>query len=426
MIWWVYNFLFAIGFVLMLPHFLWRMWKRGGYRRGFGQRLGWYDTETRQQLAQGNWIWIHAVSVGELFIALRCMQAIRFRQSDARFLVTTTTSTGFALAKQRLSSTDRVMYFPVDAACIMRRLLRLARPQRVLLVEYELWPNLIRCCHREGIPVALVNGRLSEKSYRGYRKVHMFTRRLLPWVDHFFMQSEADARRIQALGALPETVHVVGSAKYEVAERDSEAEQEIGQYLESLDMGPSNLLLLGGSTWPGEEQILLRVYQKLKQDHPSLRLVLVPRHAERSAEVMADIKAAGCSWHCRSQQPVADNKPDVLLVDTTGELRHFYAHADIIFIGKSLTRTEGQNIVEAAAYGKPVVVGPRLDNFQAILHDFQSAAAICQVNDEPSLVNALGELLNDAEGRAELGKRAAQLVTKQAGALERTLDVLFD
>lgn len=408
----------------MLPHFLWRMWKRGGYRRGFLQRVGYCDATQRDALARGGWIWIHAVSVGELFIALRCMQAIRLRQSDARFLVTTTTSTGFALAEQRVAATDQVMYFPVDAAWIMNRLIRLAKPQRLLLIEYELWPNLIRCCHKAGVPMALVNGRLSEKSYRGYCKIRIFTRRFLPWVDHFFMQSEPDARRIQALGALSENVHVVGSAKYEVAERDPEAEQEIGRYLESLDMGPASLVLLGGSTWPGEEEILLRVYRQLREHYPALRLVLVPRHAERSADVVAQIEAAGLTACRRSQKQIA-SEPDVLLVDTTGELRHFYAHAAIIFVGKSLTRPEGQNIVEPAAYGKPVIVGPQLDNFAAILRDFQAADAICQVKDERGLATVLGELLDDSQQRVQLGERAARLVARQAGALERTLDILF-
>lgn len=426
MIWWGYNLLFGIGFVLMLPHFLLRMKRRGGYRRGFGQRLGWYDAATRADLARGGWFWVHAVSVGELFIALQLMKRIRMQRSDVRFLVTTTTSTGFSLAKKRLPNQDRILYFPVDAPWIMKRVVQLVKPERVVLVEYELWPNLIRRCARSGVSVALVNGRLSERSYRGYRKLRVFTRRLLPMVGHCCMQGEKDAERIKALGAVPEQVHVVGSAKYEVPERDPEMEQRIGSILQGLDMGRDRLIWVGGSTWPGEEEVLLRIFQRVRAELPDLRLVLVPRHVERAAAIEAELSASGCTYVRRSEAETqaAGSSPDVLFVDTTGELRHFYAHADLIFVGKSLTRTEGQNIVEPAAYGKSVVVGPRLDNFEAIVQDFQQANAFCQVADEAELCAVVQRLMLDPEARREMGERAAALVRQQAGALDRTLALI--
>ncbi len=427
MVWIIYNLLFVIGFTLLLPRFLWRMWRRGGYRGGFAQRWASYAPDLRARLAAHPRIWIHAVSVGEMYVALRFIEAIRERYPVA-FVVTTTTSTGHAIAKERLQDPDELLYFPIDIPPIVRRALRAIQPRAVLLVDYELWPNLIRHCYAARIPVMLLNGRVSERSFRGYRKLRRFTRRLLPMVDLMAMQGPADGDRLIALGAPAGRVHVVGTPKYETVSRDAAREAEIGRVLASLGWGPDDPILVGGSTWPGEETALVRAFQQCRSRHPNLRLVLVPRHAERANDVLRELETASVQIQRRTRMSAdgggASRPSDLLLVDTTGELRHYYAHAAIIFVGKSLTRTEGQNIIEPALYGRPIVVGPRLDNFESILHDFVEAEAIVQVSDEVALADRIQDLLDHPDKGQTLGERAAGVVRAQAGAVDRTLDLM--
>ena len=424
MIWILYNLLFVVGFTLLLPHFFWRMWKRGGYRRDFGQRLGWFSTETRAALAGGKTVWIHAVSVGELFVALRLMDALRAAKPDISFVVTTTTSTGHAIAKEKIRAPDVLLYFPVDLPMVMRRVLDVVRPKLLILVEVEFWPNLIRLCHQRGIPVTLVNGRISDSSYRGYRRLRLFTRRVLPLIRWMSMQSDRDAERIRDLGAPPSHVMVAGSAKYELGARDADAEAKAREALRQAGLA-SATVLLGGSTWAGEEAILLDLYAQLRQTIPDLALVLAPRHVERSKEVIEELERRKLHFYRRSQLPMTDQRPDVLLIDTTGELRHFYAAADVIFIGKSLTFHGGQNLIEPAVYGKAIVVGPNMENFAAIMADFHAAQAVRQVADAQELESAIRALLADSTQRQEQGARARRLVEEKSGAIEKTVAQLL-
>ena len=424
MIWFLYNGLFLVGFTLLLPHFLWRMVRRGGYRRGFAQRLGWYDPVTRRALAQPGRIWIHAVSVGELFVAFQFMRALRAADPGARFVVTTTTSTGHAIAARELAADDVLLYFPVDVPPVMRRVLDTIRPRLLLLVECELWPNLIRACHARGIPVGLLNGRLSDRSFRGYRRLRGFTRRLLPWIDVACMQTEEDRARLIALGARPEGVVVTGSAKYDLNGRDPAGEQRAAGVLRAAGVGEDALVWLGGSTWPGEEAVLLDRFRALRPAFPALVLVLVPRHAERAAGIVEEIRARGLPFLRRSEQdrwPAPEGPPAVLLVDSTGELKSFYAHADLIFVGKSLTQHGGQNIIEPACLAKPIVVGPHMENFAGIVQTFLAHRAVCQVQTAGELGTAVERLLGAPGERAELGARAGEVVRREAGAIQRSL-----
>lgn len=427
MIWIGYNILFTIGFCLLLPRYLWRMVRRGGYRRHFGQRWAGYDPDTCKALAADTpCIWIHAVSVGELFVAFRLMDALRASgKGPQRFVLTTTTSTGHALARRRIKAPDTLLYFPLDLPFIMRRAFRIIRPSRVYLVECELWPNLIRCCADNACPLALVNGRISHNSFSGYRWLRAYTRRLLPVFNVLCMQSESDRQRIIHLGAPPERAWVVGSAKYDVDPRDPEQEAHTARLLHAASITSDELLVLGGSTWPGEEEILARWYQNQRNKFPNLRLALAPRHAERAGEVHSMLAGLGLKVARRSE---LDHTPaptaDVLLIDSTGELRHFYAHADIIFVGKSLTAHGGQNMIEPAALGKAVVVGPHMENFAQSMDDFKVHDAIVQVASREALETALTELLSQPGKREALATRAAQHVARKSGALKATLQAL--
>ena len=426
MIWFFYNVLFVIGFTLLLPRFFWRMWRRGGYRQGFFQRLAVYGRPLSGQLRSRRRIWIHAVSVGEVYVAARFMEELRRRRPGTAFVLTTTTSTGHKIAGGVLKPDDVLLYFPVDVPPVIRRVHRLVNPEAVVLTECELWPNMIREARRRQIPVFLINGRISDRSYRGYRLVRAFFRRTVAMVDRLFVQTAADADRLIRLGAEKGRVEVLGSAKYDVAQSDPAGEAWADRLLQSLGVKADAPVMVGGSTWPGEEMILVDIAGKLRADQPGVLLVLVPRHAERGDAVAAELRERGVRFVRRSEmgQPGfrADSPPEVLLVDTTGELKNFYARATAIFVGKSLTQHGGQNVIEPALYGRPVVVGPNMENFAGVMADFLEAEAMVQVRDAAELGSALARLLRDPSLGTQIGQRARQVVEKKRGSVAATVD----
>ena len=427
MIWWLYNLAFPLAFACLLPHFIYRMLRRGGYARDFSQRWGRYQAAEAALLdAPGRPIWIQAVSVGELAVALSFMEEVRRRDPSVRFVVTTNTSTGHALALKKIKAPDVTLYFPMDVPGIMSRVLRRIRPAAVVLIENEMWPNLIRYARKQGIPSLMINGRISEHSFKGYRKIRFITRDLLPRIHWFCVQSAADRDRLLALGAPPERLEITGSAKYDLEPTSPTAEVRARAVLAKIGVRPGDPVLVGGSTWAGEEEALLDVALEARKTQPRLMLVLVPRHAERREEVLAEIRRRGLSVVQRSQFPDSaapqTERPDVLLVDTTGELRGFYAAADLVFVGKSLTQTGGQNPIEPAKDGKPIVVGPHMENFPAISNDFLEARAYAQAANASELKTLILKLLGDPAERARLGKAAAALVTRKAGATRLMAD----
>ena len=426
MLWIVYNVSFSIGFTAMLPWFFWRMWRRGGYRRGFMQRLAVYDGPVRARLAARRRIWIHAVSVGEMYVALEFMKELRTRRTGTAFVVTTTTSTAHRIAERLLAPEDVLLYFPADFPPVVRKALDLFKPEAVILTESEFWPNLIRLCGKRRIPVVLINGRISDRSLPRYRMARIFFRRALGDMSLFCMQSAEDARRIAELGAARERIHTPGSAKYDVARFDASGAAAARDVLARAGFGVDDPIILGGSTWPGEEAAQLSVYRDIRARFPTARLVLVPRHEERSPKVLAEIRAAGLSCIRRREldsESRAGNPPDVLLVDTTGELKSFYSCASLIFVGKSLTCHGGQNIIEPALFGKPVIVGPNMENFRAIMDDFREAGAIVEVASGAELAETAARLLGAPAARSSLGERARALVTAKRGAVARMVEL---
>lgn len=430
-IWFFYNFLFAIGYFLVLPRFLLRMWRRGGYLPAFSQRLGIYDKSVRNKLAAPpRRFLIHAVSVGEIQVALKFVAELRARRPGSAFVLTTTTSTAHALAEKIMSKEDILLYFPVDFPFVVRNVLRKINPLGLILVESELWPNLVRLSAARKIPIMLLNGRISSRSFRGYRLLRPLVKRVLIHFTLFCAQSEEDAGRLIELGAAPERVRVTGSAKYDIADAPFRADDQFAGNLQALGFGAENLLLVGGSTWPGEETALLDIFIRLRGQYPGLRLVLVPRHAERRKQVMAEITRSGLDFNlwseCRAAGASAENRPrkDVLLVDTTGELRAFYSVAAVVFIGRSLTARGGQNPIEAAVCSKPIVAGPHMENFSGIVSDFLESRAIVQVSGNEDLEKAVGNLLDNENERKLLGARAGRVVLKKSGALRANV-ILF-
>lgn len=423
MIWLIYNLLFPVLFLVMLPYFLLRMCQRGGYAKGFMQRLGVYDAALKARINERPRVWVHAVSVGETYVALRFMEEWRQVKPEIGFVMTVNTSTAHTLATKALNKEDVLVYFPVDFPWVIRRVLRLLNPQMLVLTECEFWPNLIRLSKSRGIPVMLLNGRLSDRSFKGYYRYRWLFTPLLRMVDQLCVQGPQDRDRYLALGAAPERVQETGSAKYDVALKDPGDPGKAAAILAIANMAASDLILLGGSTWPGEEDVLLDYFVKPKTRFPGLKLVLVPRHAERRDEVVASIERRGLKYIQRSKGTVAGagESPEVLLVDTTGELRHLYTAATVIFIGKSLTQHGGQNIIEPAVCGRPVVVGPNMENFADIVREFNDAEALIQVSTEAELLEKLDQLLADEPMRKAFGNRAAAWVNRKRGSIKATV-----
>ncbi|MBM4152241.1 MAG: 3-deoxy-D-manno-octulosonic acid transferase [Kiritimatiellaceae bacterium] len=417
MLWILYNLLFPIAFLLLLPKFISRMMRRGGYKKHFEQRFGIYGHGTSTRLAEGRRSWIHAVSVGELFVALRFIEEYRKQHPEALFVVSTNTSTGHALADQKMDRRDVLIYFPVDLPWVIHRVYQQINPLQLILVEGEFWPNLVRQAHRRGIPIALINGRVSDSSFKGYLRLRPFTSRLLQLMDPICVQGRLDEERMLLLGARPETVRRLGTAKYDMVPPAADAADKARAVLKQLKVSDSALFLLGGSTWSGEEAALCDVYKSLRKAHPNLFLILVPRHAERREEVVETLKSKGLSYALRSRDSSRDVQPDVLVVDTTGELMSFYALVDVVFVGKSLCEHGGQNPIEPALFGRAIVVGPNMENFPLVMDDFVSAQAIRQVSDVQSHEQAIRELVSDSTARTRLGDAARAVVESRRGVI---------
>ena len=426
MLWFLYNLLFPVVFVCMLPKFISRMLKRGGYGQHFEQRLGHFGAHTKARLRQERRVWVHAVSVGEIYVALRFIKAYREAHPGTHFALSTTTSTGYAIGRKEIDSRDVLFYFPVDLPVIIRKVLRIVNPLRIVLMEGEFWPNLIRLADKEGIPVSLVNGRMSKSSYRGYRKLRSLTADVLRRIDPICVQGDIDAQRLIGIGAPPDNIHTMGTVKFDVAQRDPAGEAIAQEVMRKTRVPEDVVVLLGGSTWPGEEAVLCELYKTLRQDHPNLFLVIVPRHVERAGEVVQTLEEHGLSYVRRSQigDVKDDRRPDILLVDTTGELRNFYSVAHIIFVGKSLARHGGQNPIEPAMYGKAVIVGPNMENFPDVMAEFMRNDAIVQVEDRNALEQTLAQLIGNPAERNELGLRAARTVEQNRGVIGRTVELL--
>lgn len=433
--WFLYNILFTIGYLALLPVFLLRMRRRGGYRQDFGERFGCYAPAKRAALGEGGRIWVHAVSVGEALVALSFIQAVRETRPGARFVISTTTSTGHTLLAARKAADDLLIYYPLDFPWIVRRVVRLIRPAMLVLTECELWPNLLRVLDRLQVPVVVINGRISESSYRGYCRVRLFFRRAAVWVRHFLVQTATDAQRLADLGVPAEKLTVTGSVKYDAPLAAPATEAHARGIVQAAGMDPQGRFWVAGSTWPGEEAVVLAIFKRLRERFADLQLILVPRHMERRQEVVQQVAASGLPYVLRSAMPAADDaaavpdgaeSPAVLVADTTGELFGYYSIATLVFVGKSLGENHGgQNPIEPAALAKPVLVGPNMENFPGVIDELLAGDALVQVPDAAALEAACSRLLADDAERTALATRAGALVATRRGVMARTVGIVL-
>lgn len=425
----LYNLLFPLAFLLYLPLFLRKLIRRGGVDWRFFERFGVYGPEQKQRLrALKHPVWIHAVSVGEVVVANSFLRAWHERRPDLDFVVSTTTATGHAVALDKLPNGVPVVYSPLDFCVPVWRALHGIRPRMLVLCEVEIWPNLIRLTRRRGVPVVLANGRMSDRSALGYQRHSWLFRPLFRSLSALCVQTVEDGTRLHAVAGMDAPVTVCSTMKF-----DQVPDAESGGREEILDaaLGPApRLLLVMGSTHPGEEELACRAFRELAADFPALRMVLAPRHVERTAEIRALLDREGLRYRVltevRDGDGTAAHGPgDVLLVDTTGELMHFYALADIAYVGKTLAGNRGgHNIIEPAVFGRPVLHGPNMQNFRGVAAAFRARQATREVPTDDDLLTALRELLSDPRQREELGRRAREVVEEGRGAISRTIDIL--
>jgi 3-deoxy-D-manno-octulosonic-acid transferase len=420
----IYSALLSLAFVLALPWYLWRDRGTGKYRASFRERLG----RLPMGLAGGGGpvVWVHAVSVGEVLAARPLLRGLRQRLPGHRLVLSTTTVTGQALARGSATGADAVFFAPFDWKGPVRAALAAVRPSLLVLVETELWPNLIHEARRAGVRVAVANGRISPRSFRRYRLVRALLRRVLGDVDLFLMQADAHAGRIRALGAPASRVRVTGNLKYDALPA---AAPSVGDSLARLllDGQADRVLWVAGSTVPGEEAHVLRALRDVRARVPGVRLVIAPRHPERFAEVHALAEEAGFA---ATRRTALGDRPwkegDVLVLDTMGELAQVYPLATVVFVGGSLERAGGHNVLEPAVAGRAVVVGPHMENFQEIADEFRREGALVQVGAPAELPPAIAGLLLEPERRQAVGARARALVARNRGAVAGTVDALVE
>lgn len=417
--WALYNLLFAVAYCVMMPSFLLRMRRRGGYRARMGDRFASYPDCILDRLkagaSSGAPIWLHAVSVGEVQVAAQLMRAIRAVEPSVRFVFSTTSSTGWRTAEGLLSDGDTLIYNPLDFPWLVRKALDAVSPRAVILTETEIWPNFIREVRRRSIPLFLANARISDRSAPRYRALRWFFGDVFRCFTKMYVQSDLDAERLAAAGADPSSMDVTGSFKFDVAKRNPQKEEELRKWI------GGGRILLGGSTWPGEEEALLRIYGNAPAD---VKLVIAPRHFEKADAVEDNIRRAGFACVRRSRGDAADAAPSarpVYLADTTGELMGLFGIASAAFVGKSLCAHGSQNMIEPCLCGAPTVVGPYTENFRPVMSDLLAADAIVQARDEAEVRSTLLSFLSEdgKDGADALGERARAAVVRRRGATER-------
>ena len=452
--WCIYNILFALLYPFLLPGFLVRMLRRGGYAARMGDRFALYpeglfgkdrplyDSHAPQsnnrtiEQSNNSPIWIHAVSVGEVQVAGQLMREWRKVEPDVRFCFSTTSSTGWKMAEREVKvrgegeeGGDVLIYNPLDFPNFVKSALRTVRPRAIVLTESEIWPNFILRAKKMGIPLFLINARVSDRSAPRYKAAKWFFGDVLSAFTKIFAQSDLDKARLVAAGAPADKVEVTGSFKFDVARRNEAKEEELKAWIfdEGMrDVGRGTRILLGGSTWPGEDEVLLKIYkrlletQTLNNSKTQTLLVIAPRHFEKADAIEANIRKAGlgCIRRSKSNNRTIERSNNVYLADTTGELMGLYGIADVVFVGKSLCAHGSQNMIEPCLCGKPTLVGPYTENFRPVMSDLLASDAIIQVRDAKELEEGIVGCLEGLRFGG-LGERAKAAVERRLGVVSK-------
>jgi 3-deoxy-D-manno-octulosonic-acid transferase len=422
----LYSLLILFLGVIVSPYLAYQAIRYKKYIGSLGQRMGYLPVSFN--LDGEDSIWIHAVSVGETMTVRALIADLRRRYPSLRIFLSTTTMAGQQVARRNVQDVDAVFYLPLDLPFIVRRTLRLVKPRLFVMMETEIWPNLLRQCKRMGIATVMVNGRISSRSYPRYKIARPFFRRVLGDVDRFCMQTEESARRVIDIGAKPANVVVTGSLKFDsldtpgAATLDGRGQNRVLRYFR---MSSGRPVIVAGSTMREEEQMVLQVFRRIKTATANPLLVIAPRHPERFAEVAQLARDQAFVTAKRSDLLIdAEPRADVVVLDTIGELAQVYQIATAVFVGGSLVDSGGHNILEPAVYGKPIVFGPHMYNFKEIAQAFIAQDAAVQVTGVRELEEVLLALLTDPVRRARLGAAARALVESNRGAKDKCLAMI--
>jgi len=425
----VYSVLIVLFFAVMSPYLIYQAVRYRKYVASLPQRLGILPLSFNLDADES--IWIHAVSVGEVLTARALLPSLRERYPKLRIFLSTTTMTGQQIARNNLQYVDEVFFFPFDFGFIVRRTVRLVKPRLFVMMETEIWPNLLRACHDAGVKTMLVNGRISSRSYPRYRLARWFFRPVLAHVDRFCMQSAESARRIIDIGADPSRVTVTGSLKFDSLEIPGAAGSPAGadrgqnRVLRYFRISGDRPVVMAASTLKGEEEAVLEAFQRIRSTRSNALLIIAPRKPERFGDVEAMARRAGWNVARRTELRVdAEPRNDVVILDSIGELAQLYQVGTVVFVGGSLVDSGGHNILEPAVFGKPIVFGPYMQNFAEIAAAFLDNGAAVQVRNDRELETALLALLADPVRRASLGAAARALVEANRGARAKSLAVI--
>jgi 3-deoxy-D-manno-octulosonic-acid transferase len=421
MIYRLYNLIWTLFLIFFSPYFLLRSIAQRDFRKGLPDRIGFLPRLSGQRP-----IWVHASSVGEVLCSVPLVRRIRKEFPGIQIILTTMTRTGNETARRSLPEARQVFFVPLDHPLIIRMALGRVRPRLLLLAETELWPNLLRTCGKGGIPVGLFNGRISNKSYRGYLFLKPLFERCLKQVSVFLMQSDEDRDRIVAIGAPYEKTRVTGNLKFDQV-ISSLTEKERTDMAQSLGLRGDETILIGGSTHSGEEEVLIQAFKELSPSNPRLILILAPRHLDRLPEVEKTLQKEGMTWVRRTSFPAAETGSDrdvrgtarVILLDTLGELMKLYSLGTVVFVGGSLVPVGGHNPLEPLFFRKCVLFGPYMFNFRDISRMLIEAGGAFRVEGKEELTSRLKLLLSDEEMRREAGENGYRCLTKHQGSTER-------
>ncbi|MCG2712084.1 MAG: 3-deoxy-D-manno-octulosonic acid transferase [Candidatus Omnitrophica bacterium] len=418
------TILFDVIYLLLAFFYLPSLLFKGKRRIGLRQRFGIYSQEVKKALKQNdNFAWVHAVSVGEMKAAAPLIEQLRALFPNLRFVISTITPTGNTVAKQIAENEDIIIYLPFDLSVIVKKTLSLINPRILIILETELWPNMIRIAAERKIPVIIANGRISDEAYPRYKKFSFVFAPIIKRIGLLCMQSGKDAQRIIDLGARPQNVQIVGNIKFD------QVSVAPDKQLPELKMGKNELLIVAGSTHDNEEEMLSRVFMHLKQKHNNIRLLIAPRHPHRALEVERILGKYGLSSKRLSEimrEGLRIRHEDVMVLDIMGVLAQVYKSADIVFIGGSLVKHGGQNPIEPALCLKPIIFGKYMFNFHEIEKMFLSCKAAVSVDNEEDLTRCLDELIRDKGKRKSLAANAKALVLKNQGAVKRIISLLIE
>lgn len=424
MIYLLYNIILTFILILFAPYFLLRSLVEKRFRKELAERMGFF-----RNLPVKKSLWVHAASVGEVFCSIPLLKRMKVEFPHCGIVLTTMTRTGNEAAKNSIPEANCVLFFPIDHPLTVRRVIKRIQPSLLLIAETELWPNLLQSCGKNGVPIVLFNGRISERSFRRYHLFKFFFKECLKYISLFLMQTEEDQNRIIEIGASPEKTKVAGNLKFDQT-FPSFTQEIVVEMSKLLRLQGKEIILIAGSTHSGEEEILIGLFKELRKFDPHLVLLLAPRHLERLEEVERILKKESISWMRRTSLSMDQNRlpqelkepPKVILLDTMGELMSLYRLGTVVFIGGSLVPVGGHNPIEPLFFKKCVLFGPHMFNFLEISQSLLEAGGAIQVEREEDLFFQLKRLLSDEGARTEVGERGYQFIQKHRGAIERMFE----